>query len=213
MSSVPLFSYLLPFVLVVGFIGIIFFLRNMRLNRLAASFQRLARDLGVSYIEPQSSWFKETFPSVDGSIFDRRVCVWMFGRGGHRHRYYYTKIEVGCKNQHYTLGLNREDFANRIGKFFGGQDIIIGDEHIDKKFIIKSNREEFVVSFFNHNMKALLANHYPKFKGKLELKDGVLAYEEMYELDSDKNIEKTIAHIEFLVKMAERIEETATMQS
>ena len=69
-----------------------------------------------------------------------------FTRGAGKSRQTYTRIVLFVNNQTSAyLALYQESVFSKIGKFFGMQDVQVGDEDFDRRFIIKSRPENYVV--------------------------------------------------------------------
>ncbi|WP_207420875.1 hypothetical protein [Desertivirga brevis] len=49
----------------------------------------------------------------------------------------------------FRFAIHREDFIDEIGKFFGMQDVKIGEENFDKSMLVRTNDEEMVRSVFS----------------------------------------------------------------
>jgi hypothetical protein len=64
--------------------------------------------------------------------------------------YEYTSIKshVDATNDFEFL-IQPEDFLNRIGKFFGGQDVVLGYPEFDKNVLVKTNNPERLKSLFS----------------------------------------------------------------
>ncbi|WP_207533392.1 hypothetical protein [Desertivirga arenae] len=61
----------------------------------------------------------------------------------------------------FRFAVHREDFIDEIGKFFGMQDVKIGDEVFDKRMLVRTNDEKTVRSVFSDEdvRKTLLSIH------------------------------------------------------
>lgn len=70
----------------------------------------------------------------------------------------YTRLRAPfTNNDGFKFKIYKEGIFSEIGKFFGMQDIEIGDEIFDKKFIIQSNNETKVKELFsNYKIKDLI---------------------------------------------------------
>jgi hypothetical protein len=53
-------------------------------------------------------------------------------------------------NDDYQLQLSAQGFLDRVAKLFGAQDIKIGDERFDKRFVVKSNDELKTMLFLSN---------------------------------------------------------------
>ena len=88
-------------------------------------------------------------PRVTGAYRSHSLTLDTFTRGSGKHRHTYTRIVLFVNNQaNVYLALYQEGVFSKIGKFFGMQDIQVGDEEVDRKFIIKSKPENYAASLF-----------------------------------------------------------------
>ena len=70
------------------------------------------------------------------------------------------------------FNIYKEDIASSIGKLFGMQDIIIGDDVFDKNFIIKGNNEEKIKILFNDKRIKELIDEFPDVSFQIRDDDG-----------------------------------------
>lgn len=63
--------------------------------------------------------------------------------------YEYTTLKAKLPSENdFEFIIQPEDFLNRIGKFFGGQDVELGYPEFDKNVLVKTNNPERLKSFF-----------------------------------------------------------------
>lgn len=63
--------------------------------------------------------------------------------------YEYTSLKAPVPgNNDFEFVIQPEDFLNRIGKFFGGQDVELGYPEFDKNVLVKTNNPQRLKSFF-----------------------------------------------------------------
>ncbi|HEX8333355.1 MAG TPA: hypothetical protein VF622_12065 [Segetibacter sp.] len=63
--------------------------------------------------------------------------------------YEYTTLRSPVAATHdFEFLIQPEDFLNRIGKFFGGQDVVLGYPEFDKNVLVKTNNPERLKSLF-----------------------------------------------------------------
>jgi hypothetical protein len=114
----------------------------------------------------------------------------------------YTRIVIFVNNQsHFYLALYEESVFSKIGKLFGAQDIQIGDEEIDRRFMIKGQPESVIVSLI-----ATSGLHQKLLKARslnLEM-DGRELYFEEQGVEMDVNYLRFL--FDLLSDMAEAIE-------
>lgn len=119
--------------------AVIYFSRRAR----EKAWRELAESLGLTY---ESGGFLG-LSRVTGTYHGHSLTLDTFTRGSGKSRTTYTRIVLFVNNQATAyLALYEEGVFSKIGKFFGMQDIQIGDEELDRRFIIKSRPENFAAS-------------------------------------------------------------------
>lgn len=86
----------------------------------------------------------------------------------------------------FKFAIHEEHFTDEIGKFFGMQDVVIGYEEFDKKFVIKTNNADKVKELFSDPELRLTLESYSDFSlgiahDKSEDKDETYSLEFMTE--------------------------------
>ena len=90
-----------------------------------------------------------TPPRVTGTYRRHPLTLDTFTRGSGKSRTTYTRLVLFVNNAaNVYLALYQESVFSKIGKFFGMQDIQVGDEEVDRRFIIKSKPESFAAGLF-----------------------------------------------------------------
>ena len=74
--------------------------------------------------------------------------------------------------ENFYFNLYRENIFSNVRKFFGLQDIIIGDNYFDKKFIIQSNDKEKIKKILNNIKLKELIQSQPKISFKIKDDEG-----------------------------------------
>jgi hypothetical protein len=109
------------------------------------AWEELARRTGLAF-EP-GGYF--TTPTLTGSYRGHQITLDTFKRSSGRSSTTYTRIVVFVNNQESIyLALYEEGVFSKIGKFFGTEDVQVGDEEVDRRFIIKSRPETFAARVF-----------------------------------------------------------------
>ena len=122
--------------------GIVYFSRQAQQR----AWGELAARTGLTF-EPGR--FFGPVPHVTGTYRSRPLTLDTFTRGSGKHQHTYTRIVLYVDNPaNVYLALYQESVFSKIGKFFGMADIQIGDEEVDRRFIIKSKPESFAASLF-----------------------------------------------------------------
>jgi hypothetical protein len=149
-------------------------------------------------------------PKVEGEFEGRAVQIVEKTSGGAEHNRTDFEITTQCKNVHKrSLMLTREGVFEKLGKAFGGQDIQVGNEMIDKKFVIKSNDVAFAQNFFNDQaICEVLLQHQAIIKGTFKLGSAELVYSERMEgvFFRSKDRERFEALVKLSNLIAQRVE-------
>jgi len=105
------------------------------------AWKKLCDDIGGNYIV--SKRFK--IPRVELKYKNFLFCLDTYTVSTGSTTMTFTRMRTMFINkEEFTFKMYKEGFFAKIGKFFGMEDIEIGDEIVDKKLIIKS-RNEFMV--------------------------------------------------------------------
>ena len=127
---------------IVGVFALVYFSRQ----RWQKAWGDLATVTGLTF-EPGG--FLGPSPRVAGTYRGRALTLDTFTRGSGEHRHTYTRIVLFVNNAAgLYLALYQESVFSKIGKFFGMADIQVGDEEVDRRFVIKSKPENFAASLF-----------------------------------------------------------------
>jgi hypothetical protein len=142
-SSTESFLFLVfILVLIVGSIVISYFISQGRRK----AWQDLSERIGATYA-PGSFWFGR--PVVSGVYQQHTFKLDTFRRGTGKSSTTYTRLEVMINNPNFlSMSIHQEGLMSKIGKAFGVQDIQLGDEELDQRFIIKGQPESDVRRVF-----------------------------------------------------------------
>jgi hypothetical protein len=121
----------------VGVIAMLYFSRRAH----EKAWRELAESTGLTY---ESGGFLGS-PLVTGTYRGHQLTLDTFTRGTGKSRQTYTRMVLFVNNQtNAYLALYQESVFSKVGKFFGMQDVQVGDEDFDRRFIIKSRPENYV---------------------------------------------------------------------
>jgi len=130
----------------VGLLAFVFGIVYFRRQAQQKAWSDLATQTGLTF-EPGG--FFGPVPRVTGAHRGHTLTLDTFTRGSGKHRHTYTRIVLFVNNAvGIYLALYQESVFSKIGKFFGMEDLQIGDEEVDRRFIIKSKPESFAASLF-----------------------------------------------------------------
>lgn len=134
-------------------------------------WSQISRDIGGEYIE-SGFWQKGELRYRHGGweiLLDTYTESHSSGDGTTSQSTYTRMRSPYISQGNFSFKLYREGIFSGIGKFFGGQDIEIGDAFFDREFIIKSNRPETVTRLLSHPELRSLIHQQPNIY--LEIKD------------------------------------------
>lgn len=146
----------------VAFLVVILVLASQHTKKVEAAWSAAARELGFAYAP--GSW--KSHRGMHGAIEGRAVEISTITRGSGKHKQTYTRFEIAY-GQSLGLGLRltRQGFFSGVAKFFGGQDIEVGDAEFDENVVVKGRDPRRVIEFLTparrfriHRILATVAN-------------------------------------------------------
>jgi hypothetical protein len=85
-------------------------------------------------------------PFVVGTYRGRNLTLDSFTRGTSKNRTTYTRIVMSVNNPtQLSMKIYQETIFSKVGKMLGGQDIQVGDEQLDQRYVIKGQPETDVI--------------------------------------------------------------------
>jgi hypothetical protein len=138
-------SEIIPFLLVIFLmVGVWVIYPYLKLRARRQAWRELARQAGLSFI-PGDLLLKG--PRVQGTYRGHDLTLETFSQSSGRGSATHTRISVATRNPvDLRLSLNDEGRFDKIGKVLGVQDIQLGDEAMDRRFIIKGMPESRVAA-------------------------------------------------------------------
>ena len=97
-----------------------------------AEWARTARTLGLSF----TPWSMTSRPDLSGAVDGLGVRVTIEQRGSGKSKKSYTVFRVAYPDAGIDIGIGPETAFHRMGKWFGVQDIEIGDPVFDEAFVV-----------------------------------------------------------------------------
>ena len=123
----------------IGVLALVFGIAYATRQARTRAWTEVAERTGLT-LEP-GSFFKS--PRLSGTYRAHTLALDTFSRSHGKSSTTYTRIVVFVNNRaNVYLALYEEGVFSKIGKFFGSEDIQVGDEEIDRRFIIKSRPPE-----------------------------------------------------------------------
>lgn len=107
-----------------------------------------------------SEWFKRGRIDLRRDNFIISLDTYTVNHGKHSTTYTRMRSPFRNKNQ-IQMNIYLENIFSSLGKFFGVQDIIIGDAYFDKDFIIQGNPEIFIKKFLGDKQIKFLIQSLP----------------------------------------------------
>lgn len=172
------------------------YLRSQKRN---AAWQELASRNGLRF-EPGGML---SYPSVSGMYRGRNLLLKNIRRShGKKNSKTYTRLVISLENHAgVQFGLYEENVLSGLGQALGMQDVRTGDETVDKRFIIKSQPEEFALRLFTSpGLRERLLQIQPI---NLTIKDNELTFEQRGML-SDVDRLQFLLHV--LTEVAEHVD-------
>lgn len=114
--------------------------------------------------------------SIEGQVvvFDNYTHFVSTGNRSHEKQYSRIQIEF-VPNTPFKLKIVRQDILESIAKFFGAQDIRIGNEVFDKRYMIQSNDENIAMLLLDDSIcQFVLQQSFLRF----EITDGKCLFDE-----------------------------------
>lgn len=122
--------------LVFLFIGVIVVMvilgAKRQMDATNAEWARVARTLGLQF----SPWSMSSRPDLSGTVDLLGVRVTIEQRGSGNNKKSYTVFRVAYPDAGIQIGIGPETAFHRLGKWFGVQDIEIGDPFFDDAFVV-----------------------------------------------------------------------------
>ncbi len=126
-------------------------------------------------------------PRISGIHKGCSVLVTTFSRGSGKHQTTYTRFRVSYPNSlDLGLRLTKQGLLTGIGKFFGTQDIEVGDEGFDDVIVVKGRDPERVKEFLTLSRRMRAARFLTTYQGSC-IDDMNVEWERRHvERDADK---------------------------
>lgn len=121
------------FLLIFGGMGVAAFLAAKRqMDATNAEWARVAGTLGLQF----SPWSMSGRPDLSGAVDLLGVRVTIEQRGSGNSKKTYTVFRVAYPDAGIEIGIGPETTFHRVGKWFGVQDVEIGDPFFDEAFVV-----------------------------------------------------------------------------
>jgi hypothetical protein len=165
-------GFVILVVLVIVAIAITAGRRYMR--RIAAAWGDAATVLGLQFEQPRLGR-----PRLSGTIgrMDVEVDVHMRRSGDSNQAY--TRYRISWPSIGFDFRLTRQTGLSRIGRFFGAQDIEVGDPGFDDAFVVKTDSEDRLRALLGPGARGVLVRTGAAYPG-VEFGDDSVEYEKRH---------------------------------
>lgn len=127
-------GFIIPLAIFFAFIVVVATLQHSA--KANAAWREAARELGFHHVEGRLT----TRPRMSGFVDDHAVTVTTVTRGSGNSRRTYTAYDVAFpQSLGFPLKLTRQTMFSGVRKFFGGEDIEVGDAAFDPKVIVEGD--------------------------------------------------------------------------
>lgn len=157
-------------ILLIG--GIVIFAVRAQKQRVAAAWNAAARQLGMDI--QQGSTFSN--PKIVGRVEALSIKVDTVTRNSGNNSQTFTRYRVTYPSPGVDFELHRQTGFSTITKFFGAQDIEIGDQRFDNTFVVKSDQPRQVAAAMTPTRRTTLLQLAAAFPG-IRIKDTQVQWE------------------------------------
>ncbi len=133
-------------------IGVAFGIAFWTSRKIAYQMQEFAQRHGLQYLAPSVPLFSH--PSVSGTFRKFQVSITIVKKSSGKSSVTYTVMEFSMPpDAAFPFHIYEAGFFSTLGKMFGMQDIEIGDEEFDRKFIIKCDHSDKLATLLTPALK------------------------------------------------------------
>jgi hypothetical protein len=131
-----------------------YLMMKMQRAKLREAWSSAAALLGAEFIPEAGAWYQKKIMEIRALVDGVGVLVDHYTVSTGKSSTTYTRLKAtpsGPPDLH--LGIHKEGFFSSLGKAFGTQDVIIGEQTFDDKFIIKASDEEICKAWINSDIQ------------------------------------------------------------
>jgi hypothetical protein len=135
------------------------------------SWEEVAKELNAEFIT--GGFFKTEKITLQNGIWV--IILDTIQEGTEKNKQTFTRMQASfIRKEEIKMKVYRENIFTSLGKLFGFQDIVLGHEEFDNKFIIKGNNENCILDLLDSNeiIELMLQNKSPYWAIKMD--DGML---------------------------------------
>jgi len=152
--------------------------------------------------------FSKATPYANGQIDDWPFQLYMYRDKDMNVDNDFTEFCFKCKDERLVFNIYQEVIWTKLQKVIDDiQDIQIGIDDFDDKFIIQADQESTAKNILDKDIRQTLVDNYDSFDGRFTLLNGNLTYTINDELNEDKRTEKFLKMISIGKMIVQKIEE------
>lgn len=158
------------------------------------SWSNAAKTLGLHF--QQGGLFGSR--RISGTYQNFGVNIDTYSRGSNENRRTYTRIIVSYSSLGLGLGLSAEGFVSGVTKFFGAQDIQIGDQKFDQDVLVKGHDADRVREFLTTARQLRIRRFFSAHSGA-KISDSSIEWSESGVISDERRLTRLVGEI---VRMA-----------
>lgn len=164
---------------VIGLVGFFIWLARRQQRTIRARLEEMAAHLGLELRDTKQrlNWLP---PELAGTRHGRRLRIYCFKTGSGKSQQFWCAIGADLRNPAgHTLELAREGWLARVGKTLGLQDLTVGDDTFDRRFVVRAGDPSVLTALLPEWRTRLLEVFADRdVNGRFELKGHQLTYVE-----------------------------------
>lgn len=162
-------------------------------------FEEFAQRKGLTH--STTKHFLNVLNTVDGTLNNCHFQLQEVIVGSGKHQHVMAHINFFNTPINFDFKIGKEHIFSKAGKMLGMQDVEIGDEEFDKRFLLKSKSENEFRDLITYEIQDELKRLDKDLKSSISQKDGVLSYSVHGGLVNEKIFKSTERVIEFMIKL------------
>jgi hypothetical protein len=125
-----------------GTIGVIYYFTKKQREKQKQRWMEAAALVGGEFEDTKTAWYQGSVLKIRATIDGMGVHVDHYTVSTGKSSQIYTRlIAIGTGTPHLKLSVHKAGFFSSLGKAFGTQDVIVGDQMFDDAFIVKASDE------------------------------------------------------------------------
>lgn len=198
----------IPILMIGGFFaigaGIVYFAMKYETKKraeVASQYQVLAEKFGLDFVpEVKKLLWNYTYPMVVGQIDGFDIKLYSYLTGG-KNKTRYTQLIIHSNSIIPNFRILKEGIFQKIGKKFGGQDIEIGDDLLDREMVFKCDEPDRLKTALHPDNRQLLTFLSPRLAGALQVKNSTFTYQKINHIDTEEERKTMESILVFAIKV------------